>query len=109
VFDCANLSWPLIVSRTRFTLQERGALKFGVHPFRVRFADLNAWTFTAVGHAFWLISDHRGLPPTHDFARADIFDPALVLVGHEQDFRTVGVLQKLFANMRQREEWRPKD
>lgn len=102
VFGTADLPWPLLVSRTRFTLEERGPVKFAVHPFRVRFVGLTAWTFTAVGHSFWLISDRRGLAPAHAFVRADIRDPALVIVGHEQDFRSVGVLQKLFSNMRQR-------
>jgi hypothetical protein len=102
VFDKAELAWPLLVSRTRFTLKERTPVKFAVHPFRVRFASLTAWTFTAVGYSFWVISDRRGLPPAHDFVRADIRNPALVIVGHEQDFRSVGVLQKLFSNMLQR-------
>lgn len=106
VFEQADLPWPLIISRTRFTLEDDGPVKFVIHPFRVRFAGLNAWTFTAVGHGFYLISDRRGLPPAHDLVRADIRNPALVIVGHEQDFRTVGILQKLFSNMRQRDHRR---
>ena len=102
VFDRAELQWPLLVSRTQFSVEKRGAVKFALHPFRVRFSGLSAWSFTAVGHAFWLISDRRGLPATHDFVRADLKDPATVIVGHQQDFGSVGILQKLFANMRQR-------
>jgi hypothetical protein len=104
VFCTVDLPWTLLVSRTRFTLEDRRPVKFALHPFRVRFGGLSAWTFTAVGHSFWLISDRRGLPAAHNDFRADSRNPAVVVVGHEQDFRSVRILQNLLSSMLRRDD-----
>jgi hypothetical protein len=103
VFGLEPLGWPLWVQRTRFTLGQKPPINFAVHPYRIRLAGRNAWTFTALGHGFFLISDNQGIPATYDFVRADMANPALVLVGHEQDFRTVGTLKSILANMLRRD------
>jgi len=99
VFAGAAINWPMLVSRTRFTLDSPDTVRMVVHPYRVRIGERNAWTFTAAGYAFYLFSDARGVGILPDWLRANVSDPACVVVNHSLDLRSVASFKPIFQNM----------
>lgn len=95
-------SWPIVAQRTNFTLPEKSAVDFTLHPFRVRFADRSAWTFTVAGVAFFVISDRRGLPPIFSDWAVDRHDPAPITVSDPISITDVGMLKQLISKIAER-------
>ena len=91
--------WPVIVQRTNFTLPGKGAIDFGVHPYRVRFADRGGWAFTVAGAAFFVVSDQRGLPSIFSEWAVDRHNPARVTVSDATPFTDVGMLKPLLGKL----------
>lgn len=102
IFADADIQVPIIVSYQRFTDENNNRVPIGIHPFRVRMLDRNFWQFAAVGCAFWTCVDSRGLPEKFDGVRADLNDPARVIVGDPLALSEVGILQAIFRDMRRR-------
>lgn len=97
--DGHALEWPVVVQRTNFTLPGQEAIDFALHPFRIRFADRSAWTFTVAGVAFIIVSDQRGIPSIFEEWIADTHDPARVTVSHTEHITDVGMLKALMSKL----------
>ncbi len=99
VFGGGSIRWPMLVSRANFTLETPNPIKFAVAPYRIKFADRHAWSFTVVGFSFFVVSDGRGISKLPEWLRADLTDPTPVIVGHQQDFRDVKTLRPILDKM----------
>lgn len=100
--------WPVVVQRTNFTVQPVGPSDFNLHPYKLRFADRAAWTFTVAGVCFLIVSDKRGLPSLFEDWRADTHNPCPVSVADPLPLSQAGALQGVFASMGVRRRRVPK-
>lgn len=100
--------WPVVVQRTNFTVQPGGASDFNLHPYKLRFGDRAAWTFTVAGVCFLVVSDKRGLPSLFEEWRADTHNPCPVSVAEPVPLSEAGALQGVLATMNARRMRMPK-
>jgi hypothetical protein len=100
VFSDGKLSWPMMVWRDFFTLDEGKAIEFNIHPYRTKFIDRNAWMFTALGFSFIAICDKRGTAIIPEEMIANRANPLRVMVGHPMNFREVPTLKPIHERMR---------
>ncbi len=105
VFSSGKLSWPMMVWRDNFSLDDKQAMEFNTHPYRTKFWDRNAWMFSAIGFSFVAVSDKRGIPIIPDDMVANKANPLRVLVGSQMDYLKIPTLQPILKQMRRK---RPK-
>lgn len=100
VFDGGQGSWPILVWRDNFYLENKSAIEFNTHPYRTKFNDRNAWMFTALGFSFVAISDKRGTSIVPKEMIASQANPVKIMVGNEMDYRSAPNLQPIFDKMK---------
>ena len=99
VFKNGDLNWPMLVSRTRFTLESDSPIPLTVSPYRVRMASQRAWTFTLAGYSFFMFPGASPPKILTDHLRADMADPTTIVIQHSQNLMQVGSLQEILKNM----------